>query len=394
MQGQFARLTWLALPVFALVAIALVVVPQQYSLAQGDTNDCAPRRLTAGWPDTDWCTSSVDFDEVISGGPGKDGIPAITDPEMQTLDEASEWLTERSPVIAVEIGDEARAYPQAILMWHEIANDEVAGVPVAVTYCPLCNSSIVFDRRFETGEDTRMVLEFGVSGYLRKSDMVMYDRNTDSLWQQFTGEGIVGQFTGELLDIIPSQVIGFAQFAQRYPDGLVMSRDTGVSRSYGRNPYVNYDTSGPYRGLFNEATDDRLPAVEHVLAGEIGGEAIAYPFSALSEEIVINDTVGEQPVVALWQPGSNSAMDASNIDNSRDVGTAALFSRDVDGQTLTFTVADDGTITDEQTGSTWNLFGEAISGELEGTELEQLVAAPHFWFAWAAFKPDTAIYGA
>jgi hypothetical protein len=187
------------------------------------------------------------------------------------------------------------------LIWHEIANDEIAGVPIAITFCPLCNSSIVFDRRVD-GE----ILEFGVSGVLRNSDMVMYDRQTESWWQQFTGEGIVGVYTGTVLDIIPSQVIGFGQFAERYPDGLVMSRDTGYARSYGINPYTDYDqTSRPF--LFDGEVDPRLPATERVLAGEIDDVAIAYPFSILAEQIVINDVIGETPVVVFWQPGVASS---------------------------------------------------------------------------------------
>jgi len=348
--------------------------------------DCAPSRLQRGWPDTNFCNNQIDFDSVISGGPGKDGIPAVNNPEMQTVEQAQEWLNPNSPVIAVEIDGDARAYPHAILMWHEIANDEIAGIPVAVTFCPLCNSSIIFDRRVDG-----QVLEFGVSGNLRNSDMIMFDRQTESWWQQFTGEGIVGDFNETLLDIIPSQVIGFGQFAERFPDGQVMSRETGFRRSYGSNPYTNYDSSSrPF--LFRGDVDSRLPATERVLAGEIGGEPIAYPFSTLFEELVINDTVGGEDIVAFWQPGVASSLDRSVIDQSQDVGTANIYSRVVDGQTLTFIIENDQLV-DEETGSTWNLFGEATSGELEGTQLQQKIAAPHFWFAWAAFHPETEVWG-
>lgn len=380
MKNANSRLLMLAVAVLGVVLISLPQVIAQTS------DDCDPGRLAIGWPDTDFCNTSIDLSEVISGGPGKDGIPAVTNPDLETVEEAQAWLVDRSPVIAVEIDGEAVAYPQAILIWHEIANDEIAGVPVAVTFCPLCNSSIVFDRRLN-GE----VLEFGVSGNLRKSDMIMYDRNTESWWQQFTGEGIVGFYNEALLDIIPSRVIGFGQFAEQYPNGLVMSRNTGFSRSYGANPYANYDsTSSPF--LFRDEIDSRLPATERVLGAQINDESIAYAFTTLAQDVVINDTLGDVPVVAFWQPGVASALDQRSIDNSRDIGTAALYERTLDGQELSFSRVD-GVLRDDQTGSQWNLFGEAISGELAGATLRQRIAAPHFWFAWAAFHPETSVFG-
>jgi Protein of unknown function (DUF3179) len=353
------------------------------------TENCTPRRFASQWANTDFCNTAINFDEIISGGPPKDGIPAITNPVMEAVAAASTWLVEQSPVIVVELEGEARAYPQALLIWHEIANDTIADVPIAITFCPLCNSSIVFDRRVN-GE----ILDFGVSGVLRNSDMVMYDRQTESWWQQFTGEGIVGVYTGTLLDIVPSQVVGFGQFAERYPDGLVMSRDTGYARSYGSNPYTNYDQSNrPF--LFDGEVDPRLPATERVLAGELDSAAMAYPFAILAEQIVINDVLGATPVVVFWQPGVASSLDRSTIDESRDIGTAALYERTLaDGRVLDFEWdAVNQVLRDTQTASEWNLFGEAVAGELAGTVLQQQIFAPHFWFAWAAFEPDTLVYG-
>jgi hypothetical protein len=362
---------------------ALLLTP---SLAQTPAN-CTPVELFGNpdWTRTDFCQTTVNLAEVRSGGPRKDGIPAITNPQMETVEQASAWLNPQSPVIVVEVEGEARAYPQAILMWHEIANDEVGGVPLSITFCPLCNSSIVFDRR--VGE---AVLEFGVSGLLRKSDMVMYDRQTDSWWQQFTGEGIVGQYAGQSLTLVPSQVVGFGQFVARYPEGLVMSRETGYSRSYGMNPYRNYDEGDPF--LFSGNLDRRLPTMERVLAVRVKGQPVAYPFSVLSEQKVINDEVEGRALLALWQPGVATALGAGTIDEGRDIGTAALYERTLaDGQTLSFVMAE-GVLRDEQTGSTWNLWGEATEGPLAGQRLFRTLAAPHFWFAWAAFYPETAVY--
>ena len=337
------------------------------------------------WTLTDFCTFEEGvFDEILSGGVGRDGIPPIDEPEFESIETAEEWLQDQSPVIAVEHNGIARAYPLAIMTRHEIVNDMFDGDPVAVTFCPLCNSAIVFDRNVD-GETFR----FGVSGLLRNSDLIMWDDVTQTWWQQFTGTGIVGEYTGHTLDFIPSTVVGFGAYKAQFPDGEVLARS---GRSYGTNPYAGYDsTDNPF--LFRGELDERLFATERVLAGTIDDQPIAYPFEVLSEEVVINDVVGNREVVAFWQPGKASALDRSSIDDSRDVGMAALYRRTVDDTLLTFTVDADGNIVDEETGSTWNVFGTAIAGELEGTQLRQELAAPHFWFAWAAFQPETLVYG-
>ena len=376
-----------ALPLALAWLLALLAALPAPLLAQ--TQDCRPRHLrTSNWQ-TDFCQASVDYGEIMVGNPTKDGIPAVTAPRMESIDEARAWLIDRSPVIALEIAGIARAYPLAVLMWHEIANDEVADIPVAVTFCPLCNSSITFDRRVDDA-----VLDFGVSGLLRNSDLVMYDRQSDSWWQQLTGEGLAGQYAEALLDIVPSQVISFGAFAQRYPDGQVMSRDTGFRRQYGINPYRDYDNRAGRPFLFSGEIDTRLPSpVDHVLAAIVGDTAVAYPFAALREEIVINDVVDDTPVVVFYQGGVATALGDSVINNARDIGTAGMYLAALDGVTLDFAADDDGGFTDAQTGSSWNAFGEAVSGELAGQQLDWLHAFPHFWFAWAAFYPDTEVYG-
>ncbi len=336
------------------------------------------------WNLTDVC-KSVDgvFNEIMSGGVGRDGIPPIDSPQFDDFEIADQWLQPASPVIALEIDGVARAYPLAILTRHEIANDWIGDNPIAVTFCPLCNSAIVFDRR--VGNDT---LRFGVSGFLRNSDLIMWDDLTQSLWQQLTGEGIVGAHTGALLDIVPSQLVGYGAFKAQYPAGEVLSTGGGV---YGRNPYVGYDSSTtPF--LFRGAPDPRLPATERVLAWAVDDHSIAFPFSRLSAERVVNASFADRDVAVFWQPGAYSALDAARIDQSYDTGMAALFDRNIDGRTLTFQIDEDA-ITDAETGSVWNIFGSAVSGELAGAHLRALNAFPHFWFAWAAFHPDTEVYG-
>lgn len=340
---------------------------------------------TSQWK-TDFSKHSIPLDEIISGGVGRDGIPPIDNPSFVPIEEASNWLMPQSPLIAFEVNGEARAYPLGILTRHEIVNDVVGGKPVAITFCPLCNSSIVFDRRVD-GEPLR----FGVSGMLRHSDLIMWDNKTESWWQQFTGQGIVGEYTGRQLDFLPSLVTGFKDFAERYPSGLVLERDKGIfDSSAARNPYVNYD-SDPTPFLFRGQADNRLFPTSRVLAVEIDGQAIAYPFEILAEKHIINDRVGNNHLLAVWQPGATSALDKSDINTSRDVGMAALYNRSFDGQILSFRI-EDGLVRDEQTNSSWNFFGQAVEGKLVNRQLQQELAYPHLWFAWAAFKPETLIY--
>ncbi|MYD10404.1 MAG: DUF3179 domain-containing protein [Chloroflexi bacterium] len=374
------------LRLFVLVAGAFLLGAAQ--VLSADEQDCRPTNLrTVNWS-TDFCQSIVDFAEISVGNPVKDGIPSVTDPALETIESAGEWLSQRSPVIAVEIDGDARAYPLAILMWHEIANDEIAGLPIAVTFCPLCNSAVTFARTV-AGE----LLDFGVSGMLRNSDLIMFDRQSESWWQQLTGEGLVGAYAGTLLDIVPSQVIGFGSFAARYPDGLVMSRETGYNRRYGVNPYGDYDSQPGRPFLYRGEIDPRLDSpVDRVLAATIGEVAVAYPFKALRAERVINDVVADTPLVIFYQGGVASALGDRLIDNARDTGAAGMYEATLDGRRLSFVAEGAGGFRDEETGSTWNAFGEAISGELAGRQLRWINAFPHFWFAWAAFYPETRIY--
>ena len=345
----------------------------------------APPFSTSEWA-TDFTRRTIAWEDVVSGGPPKDGIPAIDDPTFEPVAAAAQWLSERDPVIVFAQAGDVRAYPLAILIWHEIVNDVVGGRPVAVTFCPLCNASIVFEREFQS-----QVLDFGTTGKLRNSDLIMYDRQTETWWQQFTGEGIVGQFAGAQLNFLPSQVISFADFAAEFPDGQVLVRPA-LNRSYGANPYSGYDTS-PRPFLFSGEVDARLPATERVAGVVLPGLVKAYPFTRVAQTGVINDAAGGLPLVVLHKVGTASALDAGAISAGRDVGSVAVFDRRHDGRTLTFIANGDGTFTDNATGSTWNILGQAVAGELSGAQLTPLLAFDHFWFAWAAFHPETELYG-
>ena len=350
----------------------------------------APQAARPVWAGPEWRTNfakrRVPLDELTPGGPLRDGIPPIDSPKFETVSQADPWLEDREPVVLFEQGDDVRAYPLQILIWHEIVNDLVGGVPVVVTFCPLCTTAIAFDRRLGTATYT-----FGTSGLLRNSDLVMWDRQTESLWQQITGEAIVGELTGEQLTFLPASIVAWAEFQRAFPNGTVLSRDTGFRRPYGENPYVGYDAVGQIPFLFEGQLDQRLPAMERVVTISAGGEDVAYPFSVLQAQRVVNDTVGGVPVVIFFRPGTASALDVAAIARGRNVGSGTAFSPLLDGQRLTFAFRD-GQIVDEQTGSVWSITGVAASGTRAGRRLAPIVHGNHFWFAWVAFKPGTRIY--
>ncbi|MBD3309340.1 DUF3179 domain-containing protein [candidate division KSB3 bacterium] len=362
------------------LGICLVTLP---SAGQSDT----PPEGAQTEFQTDFSQHSVPYDEILSGGPPKEGIPAIDDPTFISVTEADEWLEPQEPVVLFRIDQKARAYPIQILMWHEIINDVVAGIPVVVSFCPLCNTAIAFDRRLDD-----RVLDFGTTGRLRYSNLIMYDRQTETWWQQATGEGIVGELTGRQLTFLPAVIISWEEFKTSYPNGTVLSKETGFSRNYGRNPYVGYDDIDSTPFLYQgPTTDGRLPAMARVVTVDLNGEAVAYPYDVLKETQVINDAVGGQPIVVFWQEGTASALDADSVAAGRDVGTATTYARQMNGDVLTFRYQD-ARILDNSTGSIWNVLGEAIQGKFAGQRLPPVVNVNHFWFSWAAFKPETRVY--
>ena len=280
---------------------------------------CSPDFWQSEWPNTDFSKTNVpSWVEILSGGPPKDGIPALDGAIFVNVGEGP-ILDPLEPVIALEIeGEVPRAYPIRYLTWHEIVNDTVGDVPVAVTFCPLCNSGITFDRRTEAG-----VLSFGVSGKLRNSDMIMYDRETESWWQQAIGEGIVGELTGVELVTLPSWMESWQTFVDRNPDGLVMA-EPNFNRRYGANPYVRYDSSQrPF--LYNgEMPPHDIPALARVV--RVGDRA--WPMVRLAEEGVVT----EEGVTLTWTAGQASALDTQRIGEGKDVGNVRV--KDADGNDL------------------------------------------------------------
>jgi len=347
------------------------------------------RFSTQNW-NTNFCLHTVPYDEIFSGGPPPDAIPSIDNPKFDTVGEAEGWLADREPVILFQDGDLARAYPLQILTWHEIVNDELNSKPVVITFCPLCNTALVFERPTYQ----RKPLTFGTSGNLRNSDLVMYDRQTESWWQQFTGEAIVGDLVGNQLTLLPSAVISWADFKTQFPDGQVLSLDTGYSRRYGSNPYTGYDDINASPFLYAGPLDNRLRPMARVLGVLLpDGGGVAYPLERLKTEGIINDAINGIQITAFWKAGTASALDTSSIPSGQDVGAAAVFLREINGQTLTFISSGEGDFQDQQTGSTWNLFGLAVAGPMRGSQLTPLPHHNTFWFAWAAFVPPDTLDG-
>lgn len=346
---------------------------------------------TAAWG-TDWTRRTVDLDELLVGIPGGDPlgrIPHIDDPSFQSVAEAG-WLEGNQPGVVVDLDDEARFYPLSILTRHEIVNDEFGDAPVAVTYCPLCNTAVVFDRRV-AGES----VGFRVSGLLRNSDLVMWEDRTESLFQQVTGEGIVGALAGERLTILPSRITSFDAFAEAHPGGAVLADDQGFGIRYGANPYVGYSSRAEPYGFFQGEPDSRLPALERVVGVEVGDAHVAYAFSDLAEVGVVNDTVGGEPIAVFWGDSDTAdALDEGSIAESRGVGTGVAYLATVDGERLTFAPAGADRWVDDRTGSTWTLFGLAVEGPLTGTQLALALHRNEFFFAWSAFFPDGEVRGA
>jgi len=346
--------------------------------------------VTKDWG-TDWTKRTIDLEEftvgVIFSDP-RDVIPPLDSPTFTSVAEAAFEL--REPGMMVVIDGDARFYPLQILNLHEVVNDEIGGMPVAVTYCPLCNSAVVFDRRVAGAEMT-----FGTSGLLRNSDLVMWDRSTESLWQQLTGEAIVGELTGTALQRVPSSIVRFADFVTEHPDGLVLSPDTGIYGAYGVNPYVGYSSAkAPDPNFFRGEYDERLPALERVIAVTAGGEERAFPFSLMADLRVANDVMGDVPVVVFWGAADTAdALDAGKVAAGRSIGTGVAFLREIDNQVLTFSLVEPGgdLYRDSTTGSTWTLLGRAIDGPLAGAQLEPVLHTNPFWFAWSSFNPNGSV---
>jgi hypothetical protein len=287
--------------------LALGLVAGIVFLVGSGTVNANPAFWKFEWPKTDFKKKSVEYSEIMSGGPPKDGIPSIDNPKFVDVGDVK-GLKSTVPVLSFTLNGESKAYPLGILMRHEIVNDTVGGVPVAVTYCPLCNAAIVFDARLDG-----KVLTFGTTGKLRYSDLVMYDRQTESWWQQFLGEGIVGSMTGKRLKVLPSRIEAYGRYKKANPKGKVLRAAFG--RGFGGNPYGGYDSSAtPF--LYRGPLPNGIPALMRVVA--IGDEAWSMALLRKKKRIEVRD------LILTWEAGQNSALDTRDISKGKDVGNVIV----------------------------------------------------------------------
>jgi hypothetical protein len=314
---------------------------------------------------------------LVSGGPGRDGIPALTNPVVVSAGEADAFLAPGALVLGVVENGEARAYPHNVLWWHEIINDELGGIPIVVSYCPLTGSGMVSDAQIGG-----QILNFGVSGLLFENNLVMFDRATESLWSQMMVQGVCGDFAGAPAPLRPVVQSTWAAWRTWHPETTVVSFNTGFSRNYGNYPYGAYDQVGDESLLFPASQIDRRRPLKELTLGLVEAAGVkGYPYGTLGERSAFNDVVGGRPIVVVYD---------------RNAEMALAFDRRADGETLTFAVAETGGfpfhLRDVETGSRWTLDGEAVDGPLAGSRVEQVATFSAMWFAWAIFHPNTELY--
>lgn len=355
-----------------------------------------PKGIAYQWR-TDTTKRIVDLNEFTLAVPRKT-YPIIDYPTFIDREEGESHYFRHEPVIAIESGDQARAYPLSLLTMHELTNDTFGGIPILPTFCPLCNSSIVYDRRVKVGGQLR-VLEFEVSGLLRHHDMVMFDRQTETWWQQLTGEAEVGFYSGQMLDMMPSLVISVEEFFQSHPNGKIMDYHTQVEaeKRYGSNPTFHYDSlgNGPFIDVpIDETFSERLPAMERVI--DVHGDAHdkIYPFSEIAKTGVVNDSFDEQRVVIFYHNETIDPNSGLEAEKAKKIGTATVFDSHMDDQVLHFEKAANGLFRDIQTGSLWDITGHCVEGSFKGRRLWFKAHSNDFAFAYLAFHPDAIIYRA
>ena len=364
------NLKFLAPIIVVAAAFAILIVSFQDDRSSFPASEIPPNYSSElKIMETDGIKHLVPLEKIKGGGPPKDGIPSIDDPMFAMLSE-SQFMSDSDTVIGLEINGDARAYPLFILVWHEIVNDTVGGIPVSVTYCPLCYTNQVFERTIDGKE-----VEFGTSGKLYNSNLLMYDRLTESYWSQALGLAVKGELAGKQLNLVPFDVITWGDWKKLYPNTLVLTTDTGHLRSYATDPYGNYYTE-PQIMFPVEYSDDRMHPKEIVIGIDIDGVYKAYRQNDIETESVINDSVNGEPLlfVSLFS------------ENSR------VFQRTVNDKVLDFQYTGNKII-DLQTNSEWDYNGIAVSGDYVGTQLDRVPTSPGFWFEWFAFHPDTLVYG-
>lgn len=342
-------------------------------------------QLPGGPWHTDLSKHSVPLADLVPSGAARDGIPSIDAPKFVTPADASAWLAADEPVLAVSLNGHARAYPVQILIWHLIVNDHIGNDPVLVTFSALCDSAAVYSRNINGS-----TYSFSFSGLVRNSNLVLYDRQTESLWQQLTGDSIAGSLTNTRLTRIHSATVPFHVFRETYPNGKVLSRDTGFRRAYGRNPYSKFLSSGKLMFPVSLPGPLPFPPTDPIVVVESNGATRAYSASLLAEHHVLTGRLANTPFVIFSSHSMLDALDAPIIADSRRTLAAAVFSPILNGRNLTF-YKHHGIFFDKETHSRWNLLGVSTAGPLAGQRLHPVTYTISDAFAWLAFYPDTPV---
>jgi len=311
----------------------------------------------------------VPLDKILGGGPPKDGIPSIDKPKFTSVEEADKWLNDDDLVLGLVRNGVARAYPFRIMNWHEIVNEKIKNEAILITYCPLCRTGLAFESKINNEE-----VEFGTSGKLFNSNLVMYDRKTDSYWSQVTGQAIVGELTGMKLKRIALDTLPWQNWKEEHPDSLILSRDTGHIRDYNRDPYAGYEKRSSV--LFPlENRDDRLHSKTIVVGIELNGKQKAYPQEDVRKVGLINDEFADTQLLVVFDEAS---------------AVVKIFERELEGNVLEFKLENKKLI--DNNGDEWSFYGEGL-GEAEGKELKPVLTdGGSFWFSWFSFFPDTELF--
>jgi hypothetical protein len=351
--------------VFVFIVLAAVIIFFQFRTYRTPMEQTSTETIT----ETDGQKHSIPLNEIISGGVKRDGIPSIDKPRYESVAVADRYLDDDGFGLLVEVNNRARFYPYQVLVWHEIVNDNFQGKKLAVTYCPLCFSGIVFGREFND-----QVFEFGTSGKLYNSNLLMYDRTSDSLWSQALGEAVVGPLTGKKLEVYPSLTISWNEFKKNFRSGEVLSKNTGESRDYTRNPYGDYFINNSIFFPVNNK-DSRLESKQIIFGAKNESGTKAFALEDVQKTKLINDKVGDLPVLVLWD---------------QTLKTVKAFERQIDGKEITFSLSGE-TIVDES-GSKWNSSGRSTAGSNNGFKLKVIPLENTFWFSWASSHPKTEVY--
>ncbi|MDW7693388.1 DUF3179 domain-containing (seleno)protein [Flammeovirgaceae bacterium SG7u.111] len=321
----------------------------------------------------------------------KNAISPIYNSDFWNQRQAEGVYSPDEPMLVVTEGHIEKAYPVSVLIYHNIINDGVGRKNVAVTFCPLSGSIAVYNRKVVHNDKTQ-VLSFGTTGVLRYANMVMYDHETETWWQQLDGDAVAGEFAGAKMEIVPFKILSYKRYYELYPYGLVMANNIDETVRYGTNPYYRYDDiKKPKPFLYSGLVNDRLPAMQRVLSIQSMGEYFIYPLSYVSVAGVLNDTPNDNFVVIFYEDNVLSPLDEEYIKDSKDIGTAVVFSSMVEGKRLTFK-KENGKFIDDQTGSVWDITGKCDKGEYKGKQLKLMPYGLHFSFSPLLIRPQSRIF--